>query len=128
MKKCWDTDPSNRPTITTLEYIISEWIECIDKFYISNRDENYKYELYNLDNQSKNIMLEFAEANKALVQEQANTSTIIQYHPQAYYKSRKLTGILARENSECMKCYTSRKLTVLLVKENSECLECSIKD
>ncbi|CAB4439863.1 unnamed protein product [Rhizophagus irregularis] len=69
-----------------------------------NRDGNFKYELYNLDNQSKNIMFEFAEANKALVQEQANTSPIIQYHPQAYYKSRELTGILARENSECLEC------------------------
>ncbi|POG63276.1 kinase-like domain-containing protein, partial [Rhizophagus irregularis DAOM 181602=DAOM 197198] len=25
IKKCWDSDPSNRPTITMLEDIISEW-------------------------------------------------------------------------------------------------------
>ncbi|POG68937.1 kinase-like domain-containing protein, partial [Rhizophagus irregularis DAOM 181602=DAOM 197198] len=43
MKKCWDSDPSNRPTIIMLENIISEWIRCIDKHYEINRDGNYKY-------------------------------------------------------------------------------------
>ncbi|CAB4462975.1 unnamed protein product [Rhizophagus irregularis] len=104
MKKCWDTNPSNRPTITTLEYIISEWTECVDNFYMLNRDGDYKYESYNLDNQSKNIMLEFAEANKALVQEQANTPAIIQYHTQEYYTSRVLTGLLDRGKSEGLEC------------------------
>ncbi|CAB5363154.1 unnamed protein product [Rhizophagus irregularis] len=104
MKKCWDTNPSNRPTITTIEYIISEWTECVDNFYMLNRDGDYKYESYNLDNQSKYIMLEFAEANKALVQEQVNTSAIIQYHTQEYYTSRVLTGLLDRGKSEGSEC------------------------
>ena len=48
-------------------------------------------------------MLEFVEANKALVQEQANTS-IMQSHPQAYYTSRKLTEILVQEESQGFDC------------------------
>ncbi|POG78597.1 kinase-like domain-containing protein, partial [Rhizophagus irregularis DAOM 181602=DAOM 197198] len=40
MKKCWDSNPSNRPTITMLENIISEWIRCIDEYYRINSDGN----------------------------------------------------------------------------------------
>uniref|UniRef100_U9UNJ0 Serine-threonine/tyrosine-protein kinase catalytic domain-containing protein n=1 Tax=Rhizophagus irregularis (strain DAOM 181602 / DAOM 197198 / MUCL 43194) TaxID=747089 RepID=U9UNJ0_RHIID len=92
MKKCWDSNPSNRPTITMLENIVSEWSRCINEYehYKRNRDGNYVYNISNIDNQLKNDMLEFVEANKALVQEQANTS-IIQSHPQAYYTSRNVT-------------------------------------
>ncbi|CAB4380508.1 unnamed protein product [Rhizophagus irregularis] len=88
-----------------LENIISEWIRCINKFYEINRDGNYNYEVSNIDNQLKNDMLEFVEANKFSVQNQTNTS-IIQYHSQAYYTSRKLTEILVQEESsqgfDCM--------------------------
>jgi serine/threonine protein kinase len=125
MKKCWDLNPSNRPTIVMLEYIISEWIRCIDSYYALNRDGNYQYTFSEIDNQLENDMLEFVEANKALVQEQANTSdnqlennmlefieankplvqeqantSTIQSHSQAYYISRKLTRIL----TECWEC------------------------
>ncbi|POG73412.1 kinase-like domain-containing protein, partial [Rhizophagus irregularis DAOM 181602=DAOM 197198] len=41
MKKCWDSDPSNRPTITMLENIISEWIKCINEYYKINSDRNF---------------------------------------------------------------------------------------
>ncbi|POG60798.1 kinase-like domain-containing protein, partial [Rhizophagus irregularis DAOM 181602=DAOM 197198] len=41
MKKCWDSDPSNRPTIIMLENILSEWNRCISKYYKINRDGNY---------------------------------------------------------------------------------------
>ncbi|RGB36189.1 hypothetical protein C1646_758395 [Rhizophagus diaphanus] len=41
------------------------------------------------DNQLEDDMVEFVEANKTLVQEQANTF-IMQSHPQAYYTSRRL--------------------------------------
>ncbi|CAB4385397.1 unnamed protein product [Rhizophagus irregularis] len=81
-----------------LEYIISRWIRCINEYYEINRDENYRFEVSNVDNQLKNDMIEFVEANKA---GQASTS-IIQYHSQAYYTSRKLTEILVQENSECL--------------------------
>ena len=70
MKKCWDSNPSNRPTIIMLENIISEWIEYItnDKFCERYGDGNYKYYIPNIDNQLKNDMEEFVEANKLLVQ------------------------------------------------------------
>ncbi|PKY36632.1 hypothetical protein RhiirB3_459705 [Rhizophagus irregularis] len=100
MKRCWDSDSSNRPTITMLENIISEWIRCINEYYEINRDGNYKYQVLNIDNQSEVDMFEFIKANKTLVQEQANAS-IIQPHTQAYHTSRKLTEIL---NTGCFEC------------------------
>ncbi|EXX52258.1 Skt5p [Rhizophagus irregularis DAOM 197198w] len=103
MKKCWDSDPSNRPTITMLEDIISEWIRCINEYYRINRDGNYKFEVSNIDNKLKDDMFEFIKANKTLVEEQASAS-IIQSHTQAYYTSRKLTEILVQEKSDCFEC------------------------
>jgi hypothetical protein len=103
MKKCWDSDPSNRPTIIMLESIISKWIRCINNYYELNRDGNYKYQVPNIDNQLTYDMLEFVVANKTLVQEQANAS-VIQSHPQAYYTSRKLTEFLVQEKSDCFEC------------------------
>ncbi|RGB35243.1 kinase-like domain-containing protein, partial [Rhizophagus diaphanus] len=103
MKNCWDSNPSNRPTIRMLENIVSEWIRCVNKYYRINRDGNYRFEVSNIDNQLKNDMFEFVEANKALVQKQTNIS-IAQNHSQAYYTSRKLTEILVQEDSECLEC------------------------
>jgi serine/threonine protein kinase len=97
MKKCWDSNPSNRPTIIELEYKISEWIRCIDQHYrISS--ENREFVISNIDNELRNDMLEFVKANNALVQQEANISTT-QSHPQACYTSRKLTEIFLKENS-----------------------------
>ncbi|PKB95173.1 hypothetical protein RhiirA5_437229 [Rhizophagus irregularis] len=112
MKRCWDSDPSNRPTITMLEDIISEWVRCINEHYKINRDGNYKVEVSNIDNKLRDDMFEFVESNKTLVQEQANAS-IIQSHAQAYHTSRKLTEILVEEMSDC-------------VEEMSDCGECEI--
>ncbi|CAB4493748.1 unnamed protein product [Rhizophagus irregularis] len=84
-----------------LENIISEWTRCISEYYNLNRKGDYKYKVSNIDIQLENDMLEFVEANKSLVQEQANTF-IIQSHPQAYYTSRKLTEILETQGFECM--------------------------
>jgi serine/threonine protein kinase len=106
MKKCWDSDLFNRPTIIMLENIVSKWIRCIDLYYEINRDGDYKYLVPNIDAQLENDMLEFIEANKSLeslVQVQANVP-IVQNHPQAYYTSRKLTEILVQEDSECVEC------------------------
>ncbi|CAB4380463.1 unnamed protein product [Rhizophagus irregularis] len=86
-----------------LENIISEWIRCINKYYELNRDIDYGYFLPNIDNQLRNDMKEFVDANEALVQEKANTSTT-QYHPQAYYISRKLSEILVQEKSQGFDC------------------------
>ncbi|RGB31610.1 kinase-like domain-containing protein [Rhizophagus diaphanus] len=104
MKKCWDSNSSNRPTIIMLENIISEWIKNINIYYERNIDRNCCIHIVSdIDNQLKNDMFEFVNANKALVQEQVNTS-IVQSHPQACYTSRKLTEILIQENSECFEC------------------------
>ncbi|RGB28198.1 kinase-like domain-containing protein [Rhizophagus diaphanus] len=103
MKRCWDSDPSNRPTIIMLENTLSEWNRCISEYYKINRDGNYIYEVLNIGNQLKNDMLEFVEADKALMQEQANTS-IMQSHPQAYYTSRKFTEILVQEETQGLDC------------------------
>ncbi|RGB42344.1 kinase-like domain-containing protein [Rhizophagus diaphanus] len=108
MKKCWDSNPSNRPTIIMLENIISEWIKYItnDKFCERYGDGNYKYYIPNIDNQLRNGMLEFIEADRILVQEQAEqTNTfIIQPHSQAYYTSRKLNEIYVQEESQGFDC------------------------
>ncbi|EXX76760.1 Skt5p [Rhizophagus irregularis DAOM 197198w] len=103
MKRCWDSNPSNRPTIIMLENIISEWIRCINKHYNLNRDENSNFEVLDIDSQLEDDMLEFINANEALVQKQAHTS-IIQSHPQACYKSRKLSEIIDSDRSEYLIC------------------------
>ncbi|CAB4489818.1 unnamed protein product [Rhizophagus irregularis] len=103
MKKCWDSNPSNRPTIIVLESIISKWIRCINEYYRINSDDDYYYEVTNIDKQLENDMFQFVEANKALDQEQENTS-VISTHPQAYYTSRKLTEMLVQEKSDCLDC------------------------
>jgi serine/threonine protein kinase len=103
MKKCWNPNPSNRPTIKMLENIISEWVQCINKYYELNRDGKYKHIVPDVYNQLKNDMFEFVKANEAnLVQKQVNTPIIQSYpsHSQAYYTSRKLTEILIQEDSQ----------------------------
>ncbi|GES83597.1 kinase-like domain-containing protein [Rhizophagus clarus] len=99
MKKCWDSNPSNRPTITELEHEISEWIRCINEFYRYNRDENYRVAVPSVDDILKNDMIEFIEANNTLAQEQANIPTIVHSHSQAYHTSRNITEIII---SECL--------------------------
>ncbi|POG66267.1 hypothetical protein GLOIN_2v1780764 [Rhizophagus irregularis DAOM 181602=DAOM 197198] len=113
MKKCWDSNPSNRPTIIMLENIITEWIRCINEFYETNRDGNYNYRVPGISNHLKNDIFEFVKA--ALVQEQANTS-IIQFHPQAYYISRNVTKEIEK----------SKNVSERVVQENSDLLDCII--
>ncbi|RIA98072.1 hypothetical protein C1645_813319 [Glomus cerebriforme] len=90
-------------TQNDLENIITQWLKCVNEYYKLNdeNDENAKV-IYNvssdIDNQFRSDMYEFVEANKALKQEQFNTS-IIQFHPQAYYTSRLLTVILDQNYS-----------------------------
>jgi len=35
MKKCWDPEPFRRPTIKILENTISEWLRCINDYYLT---------------------------------------------------------------------------------------------
>ncbi|RGB22778.1 kinase-like domain-containing protein [Rhizophagus diaphanus] len=121
MKKCWDSNPSNRPTIRMLENVISEWIRCIDKYYEMNSDVKDNY-MVDANNQLlKDDMCEFVEANKTLVQEKANTS-IMQSHSQAYYITRKCTEILAQVKSDII---VLEKTEII---QRSECFECIVKD
>jgi serine/threonine protein kinase len=112
MEECWDSNPSNRPTIIELKNKISEWIKCINEYYEKNRDGNYNYGVNTIDNKLKNDIFEFVEADNTLVQEDNNISqtnnalaheqaniSIIQSHSQACYTSRKLTRF-----SECLEC------------------------
>ncbi|GET03136.1 kinase-like domain-containing protein [Rhizophagus clarus] len=103
MKKCWDSNPSNRPTITELEYKISEWIKCINEYYSYNRDGNHEIEVPDIDDKLENDMLEFVNANNTSPQEQANIS-VIQTHSQTYHISRNITEILFKEDSEFIDC------------------------
>ncbi len=103
VKNCWDSNPFNRPNIIMLENIISEWIRCINEYYRINRDKDYEFRVPNIDNQLNSDIIEFVEANEALIQEQINNYTT-QSHSQAYYTSRNLTKILVKDNSECLDC------------------------
>ncbi|POG57790.1 hypothetical protein GLOIN_2v1791279 [Rhizophagus irregularis DAOM 181602=DAOM 197198] len=112
MKKCWDSNPSNRPTIIMLENIISEWIRCINEYYRLNTDENCYYNVSDIDNQLKNDMFEFVKANKAVVQER-----VVQSHSQACYISRNITKEIEKSNN----------ISESFVQEYSELLECIVE-
>ncbi|RGB38683.1 kinase-like domain-containing protein [Rhizophagus diaphanus] len=106
MKKCWDSSPSNRPTIAILENIISEWIRCVNKYYELNWDVNYSYGVR-----------KFVKANKALVQEQANTSIIQSHHPQACYTSRNVSKEIEK----------SKNVSESFIQEYSDLMECIVE-
>ncbi|CAB4414833.1 unnamed protein product [Rhizophagus irregularis] len=112
MKKCWDSNPSNRPTIIMLENIISEWIRCINEYYRLNTDENCYYNVSDIDNQLKNDMFEFVKANKAVVQER-----VVQSHSQACYISRNITKEIEK----------SKNISESFVQEYSDLLECIVE-
>ncbi|CAB5358299.1 unnamed protein product [Rhizophagus irregularis] len=102
MKKCWNSDPFKRPTIGDLENIISKWLICVNEYYEVN-EENSEYSITSINmDQNRNVIEEFVKANKALLQEQTETS-IIQFRPQAYYTNRLTTKILD-QNSDCLDC------------------------
>jgi serine/threonine protein kinase len=100
MEKCWDSDPSKRPNIENLEHIISQWLRCVNKFYESNEKNDRVFKYIKDIKQFKNDINEFVKANDELLQEQTDTS-IIKFHPQAYYSSQLITKI---QNSECLDC------------------------
>ncbi len=94
MKKCWDKDPLKRPDASEIEDIINNWISIIID---ENIDEN-------INEISRNIIIEFYKADKFLKQKQTDTSNIINTHSQAYHTSRlldftkKLNEILDQED------------------------------
>lgn len=110
MEKCWHSDPFKRPTIENLEYIISQWLRCINQYYELNKKNGGNIEDGNNDAkflsfdmfQFKNDIFEFVKANNTLSQEKTDTS-IIQFHSQAFYTSRSFTEI-SYQHSECLDC------------------------
>ena len=95
MKKCWDENPLKRPNTSEINNIIEDWI-----LNITMKDIN---------EESKNIVIEFYKADKILEQKQTNTPDIHnKSHSQAYHTSRlldftkKLNEILDEED---MKIY-----------------------
>src|SRR5207248_8215080 len=81
MKLCWDSEPSKRPTLKILEQNISVWLECISLY--NGMDINQSYIDLPID---LPFLKEFEEANKDLVQQKQANISVIQSHPQAYYK------------------------------------------
>ncbi len=106
MKKCWDEDPLKRPNASELQGIIMNWISIITEA--------------DIDEESKNICVEFYEADKFLKQKQTNVS-IFKSHPQAYHTSRLLD--FTKELNEILDQEEKNKLLT-----QSECLDCIIID
>src|SRR6266542_2045271 len=76
MKKCWDSDPSKRPTIKILEDTVSKWLKSIKEYYeILEKDTNFTFKVYNknvsdriinsfiTDDQLKDDIKEFLKAD-----------------------------------------------------------------
>jgi serine/threonine protein kinase len=92
MKKCWNEDPSKRPSALEVKNIIGNWIFLSDKMKVKDINEKLK----------SNIM-EFINTPIG------NNKLITEIHPQACYTSRlldfnskKLNEILASECLDCM--------------------------
>ena len=93
-KKCWDKDSLKRPDISEIADTVNNWISIII-------DEN-------INEKSRNIIIEFYKADKFLEQKQTDTSNVInnKSHSQAYHTSRlldftkKLNEILDQEDME----------------------------
>ena len=82
MNKCWNSEPSERPTLKILEDTISEWLGHINTYYnFVNTFVGNSVDWTGIF-ESGNIMKEFAKADKALVQNQADSSIM-----QSYIKS-----------------------------------------
>ena len=117
MKECWNPEPAKRPTLKILENIITEWLDCFNRYEIIKGVEYIKEADYatNISNsQLLDIMREFSKDSMHSKQKQANTF-IVQSHLQAYYKSRLLekvneTLIISESNhisfnsDECSDC------------------------
>jgi serine/threonine protein kinase len=84
MKKCWDSNPDNRPNVIEVEESISQFINSI---YIAENNE---------------IEIQFKEAEenrKANIKNYQATT-----HPQAIYISRFLSHLTKDLDSECLDC------------------------
>src|SRR5436190_1549139 len=106
MKKCWDPEPTERPTLKILENTISEWHEFIYQNNVNEASALIINDFVSYPNSSQ-LLDAFKEFTK--VQKQADVS-IIKSHPQAYHKSRlldftkKVNEILDQEEKDCLDC------------------------
>ncbi|GBC14530.2 kinase-like domain-containing protein [Rhizophagus irregularis DAOM 181602=DAOM 197198] len=89
MKKCWDGKPENRPTIVSLEHIITQWFRSVSKYYELN-EENDEHFAYMDDDilQFRSDIEEFVEANKSLLSQEQTNTYIEQSRPQLSNTSR----------------------------------------
>ncbi|GES84919.1 kinase-like domain-containing protein [Rhizophagus clarus] len=88
MKKCWNEDPSKRPSTSEVKKIIRDWIYCPVYYEIKEELKSDIMEFINAPIEHKNLTFES--------------------HPQAYYTSRILDFTSERLNkileSECFDC------------------------
>lgn len=120
MEKCWNSEPSKRPTVKILENIISEWLDSFNKYDLTRRVKLI-YDSNVNDSEMIGILEEF---EKASAQKQVNAS-ITHSHPQSYYKSRlleKVNETLDQDDARLVICSNSANCTNL----KSECLDCEI--
>ena len=79
MKRCWNEDPLKRPNASEIEEIIGSWISNI---------------IEKINEESKNIIMEFYKADKILETKQTTISNTFEIkdksHSQAYHTSRVL--------------------------------------
>ncbi|CAB4389200.1 unnamed protein product [Rhizophagus irregularis] len=105
MKKCWNGKPENRPTIVSLEHIITQWFRSVSKYYELN-EENDEHFAYMDDDilQFRSDIEEFVEANKSLLSQEQTNTYIEQSCPQLSNTSRSFEIIyqtsLSKEESE----------------------------
>ncbi|POG65484.1 kinase-like domain-containing protein, partial [Rhizophagus irregularis DAOM 181602=DAOM 197198] len=96
MKRCWDSDPNNRPNIIEVDDLITSFYKSsgVDFFIVENKE----------------IEVQFNEAEKY---RKSNLTSVKNYqaatHPQAIYVSRLLNPFTKdlpkyNDNSECLDC------------------------
>jgi hypothetical protein len=126
MKECWNPEPAKRPTLKILENIITEWLDCFNRYVIIKGAEYIKVANYvtNISNsQLLDIMREFSKDSMHSIPKQANTF-IVQSHPQAYYKSRLLEKVDETSDQNDKEVVFSLNFDCMNLK--SECLDCEI--
>ncbi|CAB5352775.1 unnamed protein product [Rhizophagus irregularis] len=100
MKKCWNSNPDNRPKATE----IAELIHLFHESYVPNSHlltEEKNQQHYDIEKQFKKAE-EYKESNTILLEERRQSPT----HPQAVYTSQLLNSytIDLPKYSECLEC------------------------
>ena len=115
MKKCWDSDPSKRPTIQIIEDNISEWHEYIKKYYEIIEKSSYSVKVYKKNisdrvidgftidkNQLKDDIKEFIKADALVNAVESNESNTIRKSHSSY--TSRLLDFTKQLQSECLDC------------------------